>query len=70
MNTNAPTTSGNASVPDPVLRSPGKNRPHGESTRSGVLTVRGLTKTYGRARPPWMPCEQSTSTSPPGKCSS
>ena len=47
MNTNAPTTSGNASVPDPVLRSPGNNRPHGESTRSGVLTVRGLTKTYG-----------------------
>ena len=47
MNTNAPTTSGNASVPDPVLRSPGDNRPHGESTRSGVLTVRGLKKRYG-----------------------
>ncbi len=47
MNTNAPTTSGTASVPDPVLRSPGDNTPHGESTRPGVLTVRGLTKTYG-----------------------
>lgn len=47
MNTNALTTSGNAPVPDPVLRSPGDNTPHGESTRPGVLTVRGLTKTYG-----------------------
>ena len=47
MNTNAPTTSGNAPVPDPVLRSPGDNTPHGESTWPRVLTVRGLTKTYG-----------------------
>ncbi len=46
MNTNAHTP-GTAQVPDPVPPSSGDNRPTSQSTRPRVLTVRGLTKTYG-----------------------
>lgn len=47
MNTNAHTAPGTARAPDAALRSSGDNRPPNQSTRPRVLTVRGLTKTFG-----------------------
>ena len=47
MNIEPHITPGTAPVHDPVVPSSGDNGPRGQSSRLGVLTVRGLTKTYG-----------------------
>lgn len=47
MNTDAHTAPGTTPVRDPVLGSSADNRPPSQSTKRRVLTVRGLTKTYG-----------------------
>lgn len=47
MNNNAHATPGPARVPGPVPPSFGGTRPTSQSTRPRVMTVRGLTKTYG-----------------------
>jgi putative ABC transport system ATP-binding protein len=47
MNTSAHTTRSTAPVPDPVVPSRGDHRPASHSADPEVMTVRGLTKTYG-----------------------